>query len=91
MTSVCDLVAPPHIPQMEKKHPHSNAVYKIVAQKDTTFGVEVAIPDSLPTTVTSFTTVAEAERWIMRHREGSPAARPCAAGSSIPARADRFL
>ena len=70
MTSVCDLVAPPHIPQMEKKHPHSNAVYKIVAQTDTTFGVEVAIPDSLPTTVTSFTTLAEAERWITRHREG---------------------
>jgi hypothetical protein len=66
----CDLAPPPHILRMEKKHPHSNAVYKIVAQTDTTFGVEVAIPDSLPTTVTSFTTLAEAERWITRHREG---------------------
>ena len=55
---------------MEKKHPHSDAVYKIVAQTDKTFEVEVAIPDSLPTTVTNFATLAEAERWIMRHREG---------------------
>ena len=60
----------PHIGRMEEKHPHSNAVYKIVAQTDKTFGVEVTIPDSLPTTVTNFATQAEAERWITRHREG---------------------
>ena len=55
---------------MDKKHPHTDAVYKLVAQKDTTYGVEVTIPDTLPTTVTNFASQAEAERWIMKHREG---------------------
>jgi hypothetical protein len=33
-----------------------------------TFGVEVTIPDSFPTTITSFATAADAEAWIAAHK-----------------------
>jgi hypothetical protein len=35
---------------------------------DMTFGVEVTIPDSFPTTITSFATAADAEAWIAAHK-----------------------
>ncbi|MCC6470459.1 MAG: hypothetical protein IT563_19225 [Alphaproteobacteria bacterium] len=54
---------------MEKKHPHADAVYKIIELKDQTYGVEVTIPDSYPTTISSFATKAEAEQWIAMHKE----------------------
>jgi len=53
----------------ERRHPHSGASYKILRQKDATFGVEVTIPDAYPTIVTSFADEAEAERWIAKHKE----------------------
>ena len=55
---------------MERRHPHSDATYRVLQLQDTTFGVEVTIPDTNPTTVTSFATEAEAEKWIADHREG---------------------
>jgi len=54
---------------MEQRHPHSDASYRIVPQTDMTFGVEVMIPGTQPTTVTNFTTEADAKRWIAKHRE----------------------
>ena len=55
---------------MDNKHPHSGASYKILRNDDATFGVEVSIPDSFPTVVSSFPSEAEAERWIAGHQKG---------------------
>ncbi|MCK6450558.1 MAG: hypothetical protein L6R19_06830 [Alphaproteobacteria bacterium] len=44
-----------------KKHPHAEALYEVFQQEDMTYGVRVTIPDSYPTTVTSFA--------IAEHRE----------------------
>jgi hypothetical protein len=54
---------------MDHKHPHAEATYKIIRLKDLAWGVEVAIPDSYPTTITSFATEAEAGRWIAVHKQ----------------------
>jgi hypothetical protein len=54
---------------MEQKHPHAEAVYRVIRLADNTFGVEVAIPDTEPTRVTSFATVQDAEAWIAVHKE----------------------
>ena len=58
-----------HIGRMEQKHPHADAAYRVVRQADETYAVEVAVPDSNPTMVTSFTTAAKAEAWISAHKE----------------------
>lgn len=52
-----------------KKHPHAEALYEVFQQRDMTYGVRVTIPDSYPTTVTSFATEAAASQWIAEHRE----------------------
>ncbi len=53
---------------MLKTHPYSLATYRVVAFADGAFGVEVSIPDSAPTTVSSFPTEIDAEAWIAEHR-----------------------
>lgn len=53
---------------MPKTHPHAGASYRIVTLDDASFGVEVTIPDSNPTTVSRFASEAEAETWIANHR-----------------------
>jgi hypothetical protein len=58
----------PHIEDMALRHPHADATYRVVSQKDLTYGVEVAIPDTHPTMVTSFATKQDAEAWIAKHR-----------------------
>jgi hypothetical protein len=50
------------------KHPHEDASYRIVPQKDGMFGVEVTIADTNPTVVTSFATKTAAEAWIVKHK-----------------------
>lgn len=47
-----------------KTHPHAEATYRVVRLANRTFGVEVVIPDTYPTTVSSFATEAAAEAWI---------------------------
>jgi hypothetical protein len=54
---------------MSQRHPHADARYRVVGCADRTFGVEVTIPDTHPTTVTSFTTEADAEAWIAAHKQ----------------------
>jgi hypothetical protein len=54
---------------MEPRHPPADATYRVVRQCDRTFGVEVTVPDTHPTTVTSFATEADAEAWIVTHRQ----------------------
>jgi hypothetical protein len=53
---------------MPQTHPHAEASYRVIALDDGGFAVEVKIPDSHPTTVSRFATVADAEAWIADHR-----------------------
>jgi hypothetical protein len=55
---------------MKDEHPHSGAAYRIVEQPDQSFGVEVTIPGTHPTTVTGFATEAAAAEWAAKHKEG---------------------
>ena len=50
-------------------HPHADATYRVVAQKDLSYGVEVTIPNTHPTMVTSFATERDAQAWIAKHRK----------------------
>jgi hypothetical protein len=52
---------------MEKRHPHADATYRVIRRLDRTF--EVRIPDTEPTTVTSFAATADAEAWIAAHKK----------------------
>jgi hypothetical protein len=53
---------------MGRRHPHADAIYRVVPLTHKAYGVEVAIPDSSPTMVTSFATKEAAETWIAGHR-----------------------
>ena len=57
-----------HIRWMAKEHPHAGAAYRVVPQKDETYGVEVIVPGSFPALVTSFATEQTAEAWITEHK-----------------------
>jgi hypothetical protein len=65
--------------RMAKTHPHAEAVYRVVQLKDMTYGVEVAVPEAQPATITSFATAADAEAWIADHKikvqDGRPSMR----------------
>jgi hypothetical protein len=50
-----------------RTHPHAEATYRVVAQSGGTFGVEV--PDTYPTTVSSFATEMAAKAWISREKQ----------------------
>jgi hypothetical protein len=52
-----------------RTHPYAEAVYRVVELPGGVFGVEVKIPDSNPTTVSSFETEAAAEAWIVRNKQ----------------------
>jgi hypothetical protein len=58
----------PRCMKMPIKHPHAEARYRVIAFDNGSFGVEVSIPDSHPTTVSTFKTAADAEAWIIEHR-----------------------
>jgi len=51
-----------------KTHPHAEATYRIVPLDGETFGVEVTIPGTSPTTVSSFDNETEAAAWIARNQ-----------------------
>ena len=53
---------------MASPHPHAQATYRVVAVKDGRFGVEITIPDTFPTLVTSFASEADSEDWIAQHK-----------------------
>lgn len=53
---------------MLKTHPHAAATYRVIPLQDGSYGVEVNIPDSHPTTVSSFPTEADAAAWIVEHQ-----------------------
>jgi hypothetical protein len=53
---------------MLRTHPHAEASYRVIPFDDGLFGVEVSIPDSQPTRVSTFKTKGDAEAWITEHR-----------------------
>jgi hypothetical protein len=53
---------------MTRTHPHADATYRVIRLKDGAFGIEIAIPGSYPTTMSSFITKAKAREWIARHK-----------------------
>jgi hypothetical protein len=53
---------------MAARRPHASASYRIIPQKDLTYGVEVTIPDTYPTLVTGFATEQRADAWIAEHK-----------------------
>ena len=53
---------------MLRRHPHAEASYRVIPFDNGLFGVEVSIPDSHPTRVSTFKTKADAEAWITEHR-----------------------
>ena len=54
---------------MELKDRHASATYRVIRLPDRGFGVEVTIPETYPTTVTSFATAANAEAWSVAHKQ----------------------
>jgi hypothetical protein len=54
--------------ERERQHPHLGATYKITRMNDRSYGIEVAIPDAFPATITGLATEENAERWIERHK-----------------------
>jgi len=54
--------------EREREHPHLGATYKVIRMNDRSYGIEVAIPDVFPATVTGLATKEDAERWIERHK-----------------------
>jgi hypothetical protein len=52
-----------------RTHPHAEATYRVVPLASGAFGVEIVIPDTYPTTVSSFATEAAAEAWIARDKK----------------------
>lgn len=53
---------------MLKTHPHIEATYEVVPLDGGLFGVKVSVPESSPTTVSSFATEDAAEAWIATHK-----------------------
>jgi len=53
---------------MAKEHTHVGAAFRVVPQKDSTYGVEVVVPGSFPAMVTSFATEQAAEVWITDYK-----------------------
>ena len=51
------------------KHPHADAQYRVYRLDDGSFGVEVSLPEALPTKITSFPTRAAANQWIAEHKK----------------------
>ena len=54
--------------KMARTHPHAEASYRVILLENGSFGVEVSIPASHPTTVSAFKTKADAEAWIAEHQ-----------------------
>jgi hypothetical protein len=53
---------------MPRTHPYAEAIYEVVPLEAGKFGVKVSIPDTNPTTVSSFDSEAAAEAWIASHK-----------------------
>jgi hypothetical protein len=52
-----------------RTHPHAEAIYRVVPLSSGAFGVQITIPDSYPITVSSFSTEAVAQDWIICNQQ----------------------
>jgi hypothetical protein len=50
------------------KNRNCEAIFRIFAQDDSSYAIEVVVPESSPTTVSSFPTEAAAEKWIVGYK-----------------------
>ena len=55
-------------PSADRRHPQAEATYRVIPLDNGSFGVEVTVPDTQPTKVSSFQTEADAETWIAEHK-----------------------
>ena len=53
---------------LSRSHPHAEATYEVVPLDAGGFSVKISIPDTSPTTVSSFETEATATAWIASHK-----------------------
>jgi len=53
---------------MEKIHPYALAEYTVFRDKDQTYGVTIATPETSPARITPFASRKEAEAWIADHK-----------------------
>jgi hypothetical protein len=60
---------------MARTHPQADASYRVISLPGGSFGVEIGIPGSFPTTVSKFATKADAEAWIAKHKSRVEAQR----------------
>lgn len=65
---------------MTLKNPYEEATYRVLAQKDATYAVEVKIPEAFPATVRSFATAGDAEVWIAEHKRKAESGRSVSRG-----------
>ena len=61
---------------MKISDPHKEAAFQIIEQADGTFAIQVDIPESSPTLVTSFATGRDAETWIANYKTRVEAGPP---------------
>jgi hypothetical protein len=57
-----------HISNM-RTHPHAEPTYRVVPLSGGAFSVQITIPDSYPTAISSFATEAVAQDWITCNRQ----------------------
>jgi hypothetical protein len=53
----------------KRKHPYADAQYRVYRLDDGTFGIEVSLPDVLPTKITSFPSRRAANQWVENHKK----------------------
>lgn len=56
-------------PAIKPRHPYADAQYRVFKLDDVTFGIEVSLPDMLPTKITSFPSRAAANQWVEDHKK----------------------
>jgi hypothetical protein len=62
-------VLAPYLIHMPVKLPNADAIFRVFQRTDQTFAIEVEVPDSSPTTVSSFPSEQAAELWIAKFKE----------------------
>ena len=54
--------------RVAEPHAHADAVYTVVPRRGGEFAVELLVPGSSPTKITSFLTESDAKAWIVDHK-----------------------
>ena len=65
---------------MTLKNLYEEATYRVLAQEDATYAVEVTVPEAFPAMVRSFATADDAEVWISEHKRKAESGRSASRG-----------